>query len=49
MSSAAHRVRVAAGRRVFHAHDIRQTRQALDMEAAIGGDAMPARIIRGLT
>jgi dihydropteroate synthase len=33
--------------RIFHAHDVRQTRQALDMIAAIKGDLMPARAVRG--
>jgi hypothetical protein len=27
---------------------VRQTRQALDMIAAIKGDAIPARVVRGL-
>ena len=36
------------GVRIFRAHDIRQTRQALHMVAAIKGDAMPARTVRGL-
>ena len=36
------------GARIFRAHDVRQTRQALDMIAAIKGDAIPARIVRGL-
>jgi dihydropteroate synthase len=36
------------GARIFRAHDVRQTRQALDMVAAIKGDLMPARIVRGL-
>jgi dihydropteroate synthase len=36
------------GVRIFRAHDIRPTRQALDMVAAIKGDAMPARTVRGL-
>jgi dihydropteroate synthase len=36
------------GARIFRAHDVRQTRQALDMVATIKGDAMPARIVRGL-
>jgi dihydropteroate synthase len=34
--------------RPFRAHDIRQTRQVLDMVAAIKGDLEPVRIIRGL-
>jgi dihydropteroate synthase len=36
------------GARIFRAHDVRQTRQALDMTAAIKGDLMPARTVRGL-
>ena len=36
------------GARIFRAHDVRQTRQALHMVAAIKGDAAPARIVRGL-
>ncbi|MGO9779820.1 MAG: dihydropteroate synthase [Streptosporangiaceae bacterium] len=36
------------GARVFRAHNIVQTRQALDMVAAIKGDLQPARIVRGL-
>ena len=36
------------GARIFRAHDVRQTRQALHMVAAIKGDAMPARVVRGL-
>ena len=36
------------GARIFRAHDVRQTRQALTMIAAIKGDAVPARIVRGL-
>ena len=36
------------GARIFRAHDVRQTRQALDMIAAIKGDLMPARTVRGL-
>jgi dihydropteroate synthase len=36
------------GARIFRAHDVRQTRQALRMVAAIKGDAAPARIVRGL-
>ena len=35
------------GARVFRAHDVRQTRQALDMVAAIKGDRMQ-RAVRGL-
>jgi dihydropteroate synthase len=37
------------GARVFRAHQVTETRQALDMVAAIKGDLAPARIIRGLT
>jgi dihydropteroate synthase len=36
------------GARVFRAHDVRQTRQALQMVAAVKGDLVPARIVRGL-
>jgi dihydropteroate synthase len=36
------------GARIFRAHDVRQTRQALQMVAAIKGDLIPARIVRGL-
>ena len=36
------------GARIFRAHDVRQTRQALHMVAAIKGDAAPARVTRGL-
>jgi dihydropteroate synthase len=36
------------GARIFRAHDVRQTRQALDMVAAIKGDLLPARAARGL-
>jgi len=37
------------GARVFRAHNVAQTRQALDMVAAIQGDLLPARAVRGLT
>jgi dihydropteroate synthase len=36
------------GARIFRAHDVRQTRQALDMIVAVKGDAVPARVVRGL-
>jgi len=36
------------GARVFRAHDVAATRQALDMVAAIRGDRQPARTTRGL-
>ena len=36
------------GARIFRAHDVRATRQALDMVAAIRGDLPPARAVRGL-
>jgi dihydropteroate synthase len=36
------------GARIFRAHDVAQTRQALDMVAAIKGDLAPARAVRGL-
>jgi dihydropteroate synthase len=36
------------GARIFRAHDVRQTRQALDMIAAVKGDLPPYRAVRGL-
>lgn len=36
------------GARIFRAHDVTQTRQALDMVAAVRGDLLPARTVRGL-
>jgi dihydropteroate synthase len=36
------------GARVFRAHDVPETRQVLDMVAAIRGDRLPARLVRGL-
>lgn len=36
------------GARIFRAHEVRQTRQVVDMVAAIRGNARPARVIRGL-
>ncbi len=36
------------GARIFRAHHVAATRQVLDMVAAIRGDAVPARAIRGL-
>jgi dihydropteroate synthase len=36
------------GARIFRAHDVAPTRQALDMVAAIRGDRPPARTVRGL-
>jgi dihydropteroate synthase len=36
------------GARVFRAHNVRETRQVLDMLAALRGDQMPARLVRGL-
>jgi dihydropteroate synthase len=36
------------GARIFRAHDVRATRQALDMVAAIRGDLPPARAVRGV-
>jgi dihydropteroate synthase len=36
------------GARIFRAHDVAQTRQALDMVASIKGDRPPARTTRGL-
>ena len=36
------------GARIFRAHDVAQTRQALDMVGAVRGDLLPARTVRGL-
>ena len=36
------------GARIFRAHDVAQTRQALDMVGAVRGDRLPARTVRGL-
>jgi dihydropteroate synthase len=36
------------GARIFRAHDVRQTRQALDMVASIKGDRPPALAVRAL-
>lgn len=36
------------GARIFRAHNVAETRQALDMVAAIRGDLLPARMVRGL-
>jgi len=36
------------GARIFRAHDVRETRQALDIIAAVRGDLTPARLVRGL-
>ena len=36
------------GARVFRAHDVKETRQALDMVASIKGDRPPSRAVRGL-
>jgi len=36
------------GARIFRAHNITETRQALDMVAAIKGDLLPERMVRGL-
>jgi dihydropteroate synthase len=36
------------GARIFRAHDVRETRQALDMIATIRGDRPPARAVRSL-
>jgi dihydropteroate synthase len=36
------------GARIFRAHQVRETRQVLDMVSAIRGDAPPARAVRGL-
>jgi dihydropteroate synthase len=37
------------GARVFRAHQVAETRQVLDMVAAIKGDLSPAQAVRGLT
>jgi dihydropteroate synthase len=36
------------GVRLFRVHNVTETRQALDMVAAIRGDQVPARLVRGL-
>ena len=36
------------GARIFRAHDVRPTRQAVDMVASIRGERPPARAVRGL-
>jgi dihydropteroate synthase len=36
------------GARIFRAHNVTETRQALDMVATIRGDRVPARTVRGL-
>jgi dihydropteroate synthase len=36
------------GARIFRAHNVTETRQALDMVAAIRGDLPPVRMVRGL-
>ncbi len=36
------------GARMFRAHQVAETRQALDMVAAIKGDLRPARVLKGL-
>jgi dihydropteroate synthase len=36
------------GVRIFRAHDVRETRQALDMVASVRGDRPPARAVRAL-
>jgi dihydropteroate synthase len=36
------------GARIFRAHNVAETRQALDMVAAIKGDLLPVRMLRGL-
>ena len=36
------------GARIFRAHDVRETRQALDMVASIKGDRAPLRLVRAL-
>jgi len=36
------------GARVFRAHQVRETREVLDMVASIKGDRPPAKVVRGL-
>jgi dihydropteroate synthase len=36
------------GARIFRAHNVTQTRHVVDMVAAIRGDSLPARVVRGL-
>jgi dihydropteroate synthase len=36
------------GARIFRVHQVRETRQVVDMVAAIRGDRPPARAVRGL-
>jgi dihydropteroate synthase len=36
------------GARVYRVHDVAETRQVLDMVAAIRGSGLPARVVRGL-
>jgi dihydropteroate synthase len=36
------------GARVFRVHEVRETRQVLDMVASVRGDRLPARVVRGL-
>jgi dihydropteroate synthase len=36
------------GARIFRAHNVTQTRHVVDMVAAIRGDIVPARVVRGL-
>ncbi|HEY0186523.1 MAG TPA: dihydropteroate synthase [Cellulomonas sp.] len=36
------------GARVFRTHDVRATRRTVDMVAALRGDLLPARVVRGL-
>jgi dihydropteroate synthase len=36
------------GARVFRVHEVRETRQVLDMVSAIRGELLPARVVRGL-
>ena len=37
------------GARIFRAHNVTETRQALDMVSAVQGDIQPARMVRGLS
>jgi dihydropteroate synthase len=37
-----------AGAAIFRAHEVRETRQVLEMVAAVRGTRPPARCVRGL-
>jgi dihydropteroate synthase len=36
------------GARVYRVHQVRETREVLDMVASIKGDRPPAKVVRGL-